>query len=1101
MSFDPDKYLAATAVPAFNPDAYLAGPTPAQREVLADTMASAMVSGNPMVPAALAKQLLTRGGRVGDIAAEVVPAMAGAVGGTFVTPGLGTAGGGAAGASAGNLIKQAREMVRGERTKLGKGELIASTVAGAIPVPGLKQAGTALATAGKIVAARGAQGGAIAGASETAKQVVDENDFRPKDIAKSTLIGTGLGAVFGGVEGGLAARRLLLSKGRVVDVPEAELPGALRAAADPVPPTGPDNSPTMAAPAAARPLESPMPGPDGGAGSAPNTGSRVETSPAQAPVIADGPGVPPAPGAKPLGLVESARSSPEVQPALASQLEGFYTPQSHAEAAAAAAKQLDEFANLDAAKAAVVGNRNPDAVGHALGLELMRKFQAEGRLQDAADVIYDMAVKAKTQGQAISILRTLSRSSPEGVATYASKLLNRKLDPKELDEISKAMKRIEATSDETVRLARQAQLMERLNSKVPAGWDQKLAAVQNMALLLNPKTIIRNLGGNQLMAAKDMAVDTIAPIADMGVSVFTGQRSVAGPQIAAYFKGLLTPAREAAAGYRVARSEGADLRQALGEGYETMRTLAKLSSGGKYEIGDVTKAYRHVFSNPYGKAVENGLTTVLGVPDRAFYMARFEAARKNLMRAADEAVPSADTLDRAHLEAMRSVYQDENFLSSRMNDFRRMLNFGPTRKFGLGQVVMPFTQVPGSILLRGIETSPLGFVKAFGRVGLDKLAGRNFNQREFVQSFSNALLGTTALAGTGYWLAKMGVIGGVREEDKDAEALRNKLGLTAYQINVSALKRMLGGAQFSRPQPLLEGDVLVSYDWAQPVSMPVALGADLAESEQRRELDRKAGRPETKRTGDVMNALLSGAKTLEEQPLIQGLTGFARNLGQHGPIEGVYRSALELPQAYTPTILRQAQALHDNRVFETRGSDAMETAYGRVAANLPGMAERLGFKPRYDVLGDLAERYQAGGNDYFNVLINPAFVQRLRSDPETAELYRLWKTTGERDMLPRVVDQTITINGQPKVLTAPERSDYQQMVGRLTRDAYRLVMRNEAYRAMDDAKRAEVLAKFLSAANEAAKIELFGNRPARPSELGVGLVLRKRVQERVTAAP
>jgi hypothetical protein len=208
-----------------------------------------------------------------------------------------------------------------------------------------------------------------------------------------------------------------------------------------------------------------------------------------------------------------------------------------------------------------------------------------------------------------------------------------------------------------------------------------------------------------------------------------------------------------------------------------------------------------------------------------------------------------------------------------------------------------------------------------------------------------------------------------------------------------------------------------------------------------------------------------------------------------------------LPQAYTPTILRQAQALHDNRVFETRGSDAMETAYGRVAANLPGMAERLGFKPRYDVLGDLAERYQAGGNDYFNVLINPAFVQRLRSDPETAELYRLWKTTGERDMLPRVVDQTITINGQPKVLTAPERSDYQQMVGRLTRDAYRLVMRNEAYRAMDDAKRAEVLAKFLSAANEAAKIELFGNRPARPSELGVGLVLRKRVQERVTAAP
>jgi hypothetical protein len=125
----------------------------------------------------------------------------------------------------------------------------------------------------------------------------------------------------------------------------------------------------------------------------------------------------------------------------------------------------------------------------------------------------------------------------------------------------------------------------------------------------------------------------------------------------------------------------------------------------------------------------------------------------------------------------------------------------------------------------------------------------------------------------------------------------------------------------------------------------------------------------------------------------------------------------------------------------------------------------------------LAERYQANGNSFFNVIVNPAFVTRMKSDPELSEIYRLWEHTGQTGQIPGQVDAKLTINGQPKMLTAPERADMQQFVGRVTRDAYRQLMRSEGYANASDEQRAKVLAQVVSAANTVARVQLFGDRP------------------------
>lgn len=1130
---------AAPASPAANPfDQFDAEKDKTERESIAEGIAQGMSAGTIM-PASFAKIALTKGGRAGDVAAEVLPAIGGAILGTVVEPGGGTAVGGAGGAAAGNTFAQMRQYLRGERKNFSGTEVALSAAAGAIPVPGLKPAATVLGTVAKTAGARALQGGVVAGASETARQAIDDEHMDPAAIAKAALTGSLFGGVLGAGEGAVSGVKVMRA-GKVEDIPPAEAPGAMRAAVDPAPiapaatgnplpenaiittsemagkrsvqidiPGGADGRPLFSGSpedAAAAGYQVPkvdhLPAGQRTAGDlAPNMALDATPEPTIAEKIGAGPGTPAANGTKPLGLVESAKATPSLRPEFKDQLAGYYEPQANDVTIKEANRLIDQAGgDLQAVKAAVVGAENPDAVTSAMGLQLVRKFQESGQLQDAADVLYNMAQKAKTQGQAIQILSTLGRSTPEGMANYAQKLFGRKLTGAELGEINAGMERVNQAAAPEVKLTRMATLLDGLQQKAagPRGkfwwvpgagstaWDSKLTGAMNIAMLLNPKTIIRNVLGNGLMTAADMASDIITPAADAGVSIFTGRRTVGGPQLVEYVKGLAQPARDFKLGYAQAKSEGASGYNAFKEGVDTMAVMGKLMSTAKTEVGDIMKAYRSTFSDPLMKRLEKTMSVVMGSPDRAFYTARLRASLASQVKAAGAAVPTAEMVDQASLEAARAVYQDPNFISTALREVRNTANkvstLGKSTRFGLGQAIVPFVQVPGSILMRGLEYSPAGFLKAAAEsIGPLLPSKVPFNQREFSQAFGKALLGSTAIAGTGYMLGKLGIITGTPDPDPKVRALQRSMGFGAYSINVSGLKRAFQSMDWKTPVKQQPGDVFVNYDWAQPISFPAAMGASLAESEKRTDLAGQRGKL-AEAPSRVLTALMSGARTVEEQPLLTGLTGFmqatanAKTQGA-GMLEAMAQSMATLPGQYVPAVSRQVQQLMDNRVYATQGSDKLEGIWRSTAVNIPGLAKELGFKPRAGMFGDLAEKYQANGNSFFNVVVNPAFVTEVKQDKELNELYRLWQATGKSNAIPDQVDANITVNGKPKALSADERADYQQLVGRVTRDGYRQLMRSEGYSDASDEQRAKVLVNVLSAANTVAKIQLFGDRP------------------------
>lgn len=173
-----------------------------QREVadgIADAISTAlnMTSG---IPKPLTNLLLRSGGKKTDIAINTLLPMAGGAVGTVAAPGVGTVAGGAAGGFAGESITELRQILRGERETFSPGSLIGTTAVSAVIPRPIRAAGSALATAGKTLLQRGAEGAALGGAQEAIREVIDEGGLSLGDIAENALWGSAFGTAFGGLE-------------------------------------------------------------------------------------------------------------------------------------------------------------------------------------------------------------------------------------------------------------------------------------------------------------------------------------------------------------------------------------------------------------------------------------------------------------------------------------------------------------------------------------------------------------------------------------------------------------------------------------------------------------------------------------------------------------------------------------------------------------------------------------------------------------------------------------------------------------------------------------------------------------------------------------
>src|SRR5690606_35034553 len=148
-----------------------------------------------------------------------------------------------------------------------------------------------------------------------------------------------------------------------------------------------------------------------------------------------------------------------------------------------------------------------------------------------------------------------------------------------------------------------------------------------------------------------------------------------------------------------------------------------------------------------------------------------------------------------------------------------------------------------------------------------------------------------------------------------------------FQINGTALGRMLEaaatGGDIDEAAKIRPGDTLWSYEWAQPTSMPMAIGSNVYQS----------GKEKDGLIKTIGEAAAAGVGTLLDSSVLSGLQeAFQIPPGQDNPWKAIAMNiAKQTPSMFTPSLLRNINTLMDDKVKETYTPDDMQayTAYAR----------------------------------------------------------------------------------------------------------------------------------------------------------------------------
>lgn len=701
----------------------------------------------------------------------------------------------------------------------------------------------------------------------------------------------------------------------------------------------------------------------------------------------------------------------------------------------------DEIAgNFDNELIRLSSAKDFDALDYEKSRQIAKNLFSMGKYQQAVDLIDNVSENATKKGQAIQALSLWSNMTPEGAVYKAQKLVreyNKKhpkkqiqLTDENIETIANLQQEALNTTDELAKNQALARTAKYTADLIPKEALQKLKAYRNIAMLLNPKTLGRNIVGNVAFNTIDTGSKGLASLIDRGLSKFTGQRTRVAPQLGDYFKGGLQGAKT---GYQEAL-QGIDTR-GLGQRFD-------LSSGRTFQ------------SKPM-QALETALDVGLRVPDRAFYEATFAESVQNMMKAQGLTKPTQEILEQAEREALESVFQNKSMLSDFALGLRGGINRIGTKEFGLGDVLIPYAQTPANLTQQAINYSPLkpigltsgALAKGIGsglksawddrvlgvipnlksgvKGGIESLqdSAINYfkdNQRQASLDLARSLIGT-GLIGGGYGLAKADL---TTPSQFDENYTKNK----KIRENLQPLG--------IRPDQL--GDMW--YAPFQPMSSPIATGTAMAYGE---------------------NPLYSGLNTVVDQPYLQGVTRGLRDLQEGDWTKAATNVVASIPSQFVPTLASQFAQSIDPYQRETYDPNKLQYGLNTAIAKVPFASKTL--PEKIDVTGQPIERYSTkGGQKLFDIFLNPTFINKKTTDPVLSELKYIYDQTKETSHFMPSVDKKLEftdVEGNPQkiVLTGREFSEYQRRLGQRMYDEFNYVMDLPEYANADEYGKIKIL--------------------------------------------
>ena len=584
---------------------------------------------------------------------------------------------------------------------------------------------------------------------------------------------------------------------------------------------------------------------------------------------------------------------------------------------------------------------------------------------------------------------------------------------------------------------------------------EKVKTVRRIGMLSKVSTVMRNLVSNNVFDPIDSVARNISVPLDMLVSTITGTRSVAGDASwasAAKRKGSMDGLA------RACMEVGLDVDASGGAGkYEnTANRTFKMADGVFSKLMSAWEAYEGYTLNATDEFQKSGIEA---------------SVQQSIDRLYEKGKIKDDSLrDAGKQEALYRTFQDRNVLSDAAVGVRNALNKAHIGDIGVGDIMLPFAQVPSNLGARAIEYSPAGLgVAAADFINMIDSARKGkftaAQQAKAVQGVGRALTGSgmIAIAAAGALRGWLKVTGD--DDDKNKDALGKTHGLDGTQLNISAALRDLRGesAQWQA------GDQLLSIGFLDPLNAQLTTGALIAD-DVRSEAGVTAGR--------VLGNSLSGAlQSVLDTPVMSTFQDVATNYEYSGAstpggkmMDAAQKYAANQLSSIIPNSLRGiAQGLDDTERNAYSSDNVWQQAVDNAKASIPGLRETLPAKT--DVWGNPVKN-EGGIRNFMNRNINPGNITTYKPDVVSSEIEKISEATNTSLYPDRTAPRSLKVDGEAISLTFEQRSMYQKAYGDAYSAAVTSLMNDKNYKAMPDSMKAEILQQAKDTATEQARDSL-----------------------------
>ena len=561
--------------------------------------------------------------------------------------------------------------------------------------------------------------------------------------------------------------------------------------------------------------------------------------------------------------------------------------------------------------------------------------------------------------------------------------------------------------------------------RIPKTFTNKLKTFRRLSMLFNPKTQLRNFGGNAIMVPVNIGSDFI----------------------------------------------GASLDKYLSKKYDTSRTLGKFNEGGNtgksfvkglqiatedYKLGVKTSDVGTGYDLPQGQTfnkdtrtgralnwVEKMTNYLLDLGDRGFTQMYYDNSLNNQMKLAG-VTEATDTMKQIAMEeAAKKTWKNDSKLAQIASSARNTLNKVHIGELGLGDIVIPFVMTPANLAVATYEYSPAAALSVYNNAKKFNEAVKSgkdiaLAQKNLVDSFGKATMGTLLYA-IAFAAAKKGLITGDEDEDKDIRNLMRAQGFQPFSIKI--------------------GDTSYTYDWMQPIASPFAVMTELERT--------------TQLTGEkqsifeaIVKAFSIGGSRLEEQSFLSSLkTLFSGD----DMISGLINVGMSVPASFIPTLFNQVGTLIDSNSKYTYDKNPLKSMLYQAAVKIPGVKSLL--PNRVNVLGQDIEMY-SGKNNIFNVMLNAANVSSDVAGEVGNEIMNVYNHTGESSIIPSVtstyIDYTVDGNKKRINLSLEQQSELQKLMGTIAYNAISEMMLSDTYNSASYDEKATALTSLVSYAKAKA---------------------------------